>query len=97
MLEILLSILMVIVVSLYDVDREVAHYPYYLIKSIGYLEESGGMTIDIFNRKRVYIIPDRDAFFKDAAAKAKQCAVALDRKKKGGNRASVLVCCVHKG
>lgn len=83
--------LMVVVVCLYDVDREVAHYPYCLIKSIGFLEESGGMTIDIFNRKRVFILPDRDVFFKDAAAKAKQCAVVLDRKKKGGNLASVLV------
>ena len=83
--------LMVVVVCLYDVDREVAHYPYCLIKSIGFLEESGGMTIDIFNRKRVFILPDRDVFYKDAAAKAKQCAVVLDRKKKGGNLASVLV------
>ena len=78
-------------ILLWDPDREVAHYPYYLIKSIDYLEEAGGMIINIYNRKRVYILPDRDAFYKDAASKAKQCAVALDRKKKGGILVSVLV------
>lgn len=49
------------------------------------------MIINIYNRKRVYILPDREAFYKDAASKAKQCAVALDRKKKGGILVSVLV------
>lgn len=49
------------------------------------------MTISIYNRKRVYILPDRDSFYKEASGRAKLCAVALERKKKGGNLASVLV------
>ena len=49
------------------------------------------MTINIYNRKRVYILPDRDSFYKEASGRAKLCAVALERKKKGGNLASVLV------
>lgn len=34
-----------------------AHYPYHLINAIEFLEEEGGMAINIYNRKRVYIIP----------------------------------------
>ena len=68
-----------------------ARYPYYLIKSIDFLEEVGAMTISIYNRKRVFILPDRDAFYKEAAGRAKLCAVTLERKKKGGNLAAVLV------
>lgn len=49
------------------------------------------MTISIYNRKRVYVLPDRDSFYKEASGRAKLCAVALERKKKGGNLASVLV------
>lgn len=48
------------------------------------------MTINIHNRKRVFILPDRDAFYKDASNKAQLCAVTLERKKKGGNLAAVL-------
>ena len=72
-------------------DREVAHYPYHLINAIEFLEEDGGMAINIYNRKRVYIIPDREAFLKDAMNKAKLCAVALSKKKKGASLANVLV------
>lgn len=72
-------------------DREVAHYPYNLVNTIEFLEEDGGMAISIYNRKRVYILPDRESFLKDAINKAKQCAVPLSKKKKGGCLASVLV------
>ena len=91
MLETLLSILTVYAELAFYVDREVAHYPYHLIKSICYLEEEGGMTIEIYNRKRVYILPDREAFYKNANSKAKMCAVNIPCKKKGGNLESVLV------
>ena len=74
------------------VEREVARYPYYRIKSIDSLDEAGGMTINIYNRKRVFILPDRDAFIKDVTKKASMCEVNINRKKKGGNLASVLVC-----
>lgn len=49
------------------------------------------MTISIYNRKRVFILPDRESFYKEAAGRAKLCTVTLERKKKGGNLASVLV------
>ena len=68
-----------------------AHYPYHLITSIDYLEEEGGLTITIYNRKRVYILPDRESFFKEANNKAKLCGITINRKKKGGNLASALV------
>lgn len=68
-----------------------AHYPYHLINAIEFLEEEGGMAINIYNRKRVYIIPDRDSFLKDATNKAKLCAVTLAKKKKGASLANVLV------
>ena len=29
------------------------------------MEEDGAMTIKIYDRKRVYILPDREAFYKD--------------------------------
>ena len=68
-----------------------AHYPYHLITSIDYLEEEGGLTITIYNRKRVYILPDRESFFKETNNKAKLCGITINRKKKGGNLASALV------
>ena len=91
MLETSSSILTVCAELAFNIDREVAHYPYHLIKSICYLEEEGGMTIEIYNRKRVYILPDREAFYKNANSKAKMCAVNIPCKKKGGNLESVLV------
>lgn len=81
------------VICIYDelgIDREVAHYPYYLIQSIEYLEEDGGLTIKIYDRKRVYILPDRDSFFKDVSNKAKLCGVTISKKKKGSNLAGVI-------
>lgn len=62
-----------------------------MITSIDYLDEEGGLTITIYNRKRVYILPDREAFVKEASNKAKLCGIVLNRKKKGGNLASALV------
>ena len=62
-----------------------------LINAIEFLEEEGGMAINIYNRKRVYIIPDRESFLKDATNKAKLCAVTLAKKKKGASLANVLV------
>ena len=49
------------------------------------------MTISLYNRKRVFFLPERESFYKEAASRAKLCAVTLERKKKGGNLASVLV------
>lgn len=62
-----------------------------MISAIDYLEEDGGLTVTIYNRKRVYILPDRESFFKEANNKAKLCGIVINRKKKGGNLESVLV------
>ena len=69
-------------VRVWWVDREVAHYPYYLITSIDYLDEEGGLTITIYNRKRVYILPDREAFVKEASNKAKLCTATTNTKER---------------
>ena len=54
------------------------------------MEEDGAMTIKIYDRKRVYILPDREAFYKDIVNKAKLCAVTISKKKKGNTLASVM-------
>lgn len=49
------------------------------------------MAISIYNRKRVYILPDRQSFLKEAMNNAKLCGVTLSKKKKGATLADVLV------